>query len=448
MLQLSNEKIDQYGLEKKLYALKTLNTPRSGRILARWLLSIGAFLFVGMFMPWQQNIRGTGAVTALNPQDRPQTIQTVIPGKIERWHVQEGQFVKQGDTILTLSEIKDEYFDPQLLTRLNEQVQAKESSMSATKLKIEALENQIVALRQGLQFSLQKAQNKRLQARYKIISDSTDYEAEKVQINIAQRRFAGGENLYNKGLISLTDFETRRLKQQEVSAKLISLENKVLASRNELLNAQVELSSLAADYADKIAKAESDLSSAASYLADAEGSLSQTKNKYASVQVRTTQRAIAAPQDGYVVKALRAGIGETVKENEAVVTIQPNQPQKAIELYVKTMDVPLLTKGRPVRLEFDGWPALQFSGWPSVSVGTFGGRIAVIDYVNSTEGTYRILVTPDPNDEPWPEQLRLGSGVRGWAMLQDVPIWYELWRQLNGFPPNLNQEPTEGKQMK
>jgi membrane fusion protein, adhesin transport system len=443
MLQISNEKINQYELEKKLYSLRTLNTPRSGKILARWLIGIGAFGFVVLFLPWQQNIQGNGTVTALNPQDRPQTVQTAIPGRIEKWHVQEGQYVKKGDTILNISEIKDEYFDPQLLTRLQEQLQAKEEGIEATQAKIIALDKQIAALQQGLTYSLQKAENKLQQAQFKLISDSTEYQAEIVQNEIANRRFAGAESLYQNGLISLTDFESRKLRRQEVSAKLISLENKVLASRNEVLNAKVELNSIAADYADKIAKAQSDKSSAVSYLADAEAEYSKLRNKYASVEVRATQRSIVAPQAGFVVKALKAGIGETIKENDAVVTIQPDKPRMAVELYVKAMDVPLLSKGRTVRLEFDGWPALQFSGWPSVAVGTFGGKIAVIDYVNSQAGTYRILVVPDPSDEPWPEQLRMGSGVYGWAMLNDVPIWYEIWRQLNGFPPNLKSAPAD-----
>jgi hypothetical protein len=144
-----------------------------------------------------------------------------------------------------------------------------------------------------------------------------------------------------------------------------------------------------------------------------------------------------------VVKALKTGLGETIKEQEAVVTIMPDNPSVAVELYVKAMDVPLLTVGRHVRLQFDGWPALQFSGWPSVSVGTFGGTISVIDAVDSKAGKYRILVSPDENDTDWPRQLRLGSGVYGWAMLDDVPIWYEIWRQLNGFPPSLREQPDE-----
>ena len=39
----------------------------------------------------------------------------------------------------------------------------------------------------------------------------------------------------------------------------------------------------------------------------------------------------------------------------------------------------LCTPVRRVRLEFDGFPAVQVAGWPSVAVGTFGGEITVID---------------------------------------------------------------------
>jgi hypothetical protein len=107
------------------------------------------------------------------------------------------------------------------------------------------------------------------------------------------------------------------------------------------------------------------------------------------------------------------------------------------------MDVPLIQQGRVARLEFEGWPAIQFSGWPSVSVGTFAGKVKVIDMVDSKNGQYRLLVTPDSGN--WPKQLRVGSGVYGWIMLDDVPVWYEIWRQLNAFPPSLKEAPEEGE---
>jgi len=398
-------------------------------------------VIVVLFMPWQQNITGDGSLTALSPKDRPQTLQNAIPGRIERWNVAEGDLVKKGDTLLVISEIKDEYFDPSLPQRLNEQLVAKRGSMNATDSKIAALDGQMAALRTGLSVKLASARNKVKQVRFKVISDSTELIAVKNFFQTARVRLNRYEEAHRNGLISLTDLETRRLKFAEDQAKLIAQENKLNGARQEFINAKLDLSEIQADYSEKLAKSLSDQSSAVSYRAEATGEIAKLQNKISSVDVRRGMYVIRAPQDGYVVKALKAGIGETIKEGESIATLQPAKPTLAVEMYVRAMDVPLITPGRMVRIEFDGWPAVQFSGWPTVAVGTFGGEVAVVDAVSSTNGKYRLLVRPHKDDHPWPVQLRQGSGIYGWVMLDDVPIWYELWRQLNGFPPSLKQEP-------
>jgi adhesin transport system membrane fusion protein len=450
MLNISQNKIPQDWAEDQFRALRSKNTNQSGRVLARWLLAISALLIICMFLPWQQNIPGKGKITALNPAHRPQQIQTAIAGRITHWKIREGQFVNKGDTILVLAEIKDDYFDPEFLVRLDEQLSAKELSIQATERQMQAIKNQLDALDNGRKFSLSKAQNKIKQVAMKVRSDSADFEAEKIQFATAKAQYDRYKGLFDKGgLISLTDLEKRNLKLQETMAKRTSAENKFLVSKNEYINARIELSSLQAEYGDKTAKAMSDLGSKESYLADARSEYSKLRNKIANVEVRTNNHALLAPQSGYVVKALKMGIGETVKENEAVVTIMPEQAQKAVELYVRAMDVALIARGRKVRLQFDGWPVLQFSGWPNASVGTFGGVVQVIDYVASNNGEYRILVIPDVGQEGWPDLLRMGSGANGWVMLNDVPIWYELWREINGFPPTITIEESEsGKKQK
>jgi len=187
----------------------------------------------------------------------------------------------------------------------------------------------------------------------------------------------------------------------------------------------------------------SDLNATLADFSESQADVAKLENEYTNIEIRNQQYNIVAPQDGFIVKTLKAGLGETIKEGEAVVTIMPEEIEIAVELYVKAMDVPMLSVGRHTRIQFDGWPAIQFSGWPAVAVGTFGGTVSVIDYVNSKEGKYRILVVPDKSDIKWPRQLRQGSGVYAWVMLDDVPIWYEIWRQLNGFPPSLDSEPDE-----
>lgn len=429
------------------YTTADLLKPASmGRTFAYWCGGIFLMLFLTLFLPWTQNIRSNGTLTALNPAQRPQTLQSVISGRIEKWHVQEGQLVQKGDTIISISEVKEKYFDPQLLQRLDEQIEAKKGSLQATEEKAQALEKQIATLRESLTFSLNKARNKIDQVKFKLQSDSAELVAARTEFKIAQVQLERQEALYSQGLKSLTELESRRLKFQEVQAKLQGYENKLASTRNELQNARIELNSLTAEYGEKIAKAESDLSATRSYVYATDGELSKMKNEYANTKIRAGFYHVTAPQDGYVVEAVKVGLGENIKEGEAIATILPEGANLAVELFVKPMDFPLLRQGQPVRLQFDGWPALVFSGWPNTSFGTFAGKIAVINNV-AVNGKYRILVTPDPKQEPWPEALRIGSGVYGWALLKDVPIWYELWRQLNGFPADYTGDggPTAGK---
>lgn len=414
MLNFSSNRIDKFISQDKLYSLRALKTPSAGKILAKWLLGIMCFFLLVLFLPWQQNIRGSGKVTALNPMNRPQTIQAVIAGQIRKWYVREGQFVNRGDTIITITEVKEKYFDPKLLERMREQIAAKESGLISKDDKTKALRRQIAALREAM--------------RIKIEQSGAKLEAEKFRFQNAENQYQRNKKLFEAGNIPLTKFQ--------------DIEYKYQGSQADYLNARIELDRVEAEYLDKISKSESELNNTQADLFDSQADLSKLKNEYANMQIRNNQYQIIAPQNGYVVKAMKAGIGETLKEGEAVCTIMPEVSDMAVELYVKAMDVPLLSKGRNVRIEFDGWPALQFSGWPSVSVGTFGGKVEVIDYVNSKPGEFRILVTPD-NDVPWPKQLRVGSGIKGWVMLDDVPVWYEMWRQLNGFPPSLYEEPLE-----
>lgn len=413
---------------------------RAGKILARLILMFIALVIAFSFIPWTQNIRSKGYVTTLQPEQRPQTIHAIIDGQIEKWFVREGNFVNQGDTILYIAEIKDDYFDPQLLDRTKQQISAKKGAVKFYREKVDALDNQIQALQQTLKLKLQQTQNYIRQAQLKVQSDSMELEAAIINYSIAQRQFSGTEQLYKDGLKSLTEFETKKSKLQETQAKQIQAENKLLASKNDLINARVELLSVETQYRDKLAKARSDRAEAISALYDGQGSVAKMENQYANYEIRTRQYYITAPQTGYVTKAIREGIGETVKAGEAIVSIMPADYQLAVEMYVNPVDLPLIHRGQHVRFMFDGWPAIVFSGWPNVSYGTFGGEVVAIDNFVSDNGKYRLLVGPDPDSPDWPDALRVGSGAVGLALLEDVPIWYEVWRQLNGFPPNYYEQ--------
>ncbi|GAL75059.1 RND efflux membrane fusion protein [Nonlabens ulvanivorans] len=354
----------------------------------------------------------------------------------------EGDFVAKGDTILRISEIKNEYFDPNLVERTGQQIDAKTMSVSSYSEKVKALNSQIAALAQERQLKLEQGRNKLMQSRLKVTTDSIDYIAAQTNLKIAETQLQRAQTLNNEGLKPMTEVEEKRLKTQETQAKLISQENKLLTSRNDIINAQIDLNRIQQEYAEKIAKARSDQFTAQSSQFDAEAQVSKLETDRTNYQMRNDLYFITAPQNGYINKAIFGGIGETFKEGEPLVNVMPADYDLAVETFVEPLDLPLIHLGEEVRVQFDGWPAIVFSGWPNVSYGTYGAKVVAVETFISDNGKYRVLLAPDENDHPWPTALRAGSGAYTIALLEDVPIWYELWRRLNGFPPNYYQPKT------
>ena len=413
---------------------KVYNIHRKSRI-KKWLWGTLIFLTVIAFLPWTQNIRAKGTVTTLRQEQRPQEVNTIIAGRVIKWYVKEGDFVNAGDTILQLGEVKVDYFDPQLLPRTQLQINAKQQSIEAYKNKANTTITQALALAEGRELKLQSLDNKINQQKLSIQTDEADLLALNNELTIFKRQIEGAKVMLDSGALSLSEFEKRKVNYQNSLAKVNSKNNSLLKNSQELINLRIEKNSAVQDYTDKIAKAEGDRFSSLSNAASTEAEVSKLQNQYSNYDARNKLYYITAPQSGQITKAKKAGIGEMLKEGEMLVEVVPDKIQYAVELFIEPMDLPLISLGQKVRFIFDGFPVIVFSGWPKNSYGTFGGKVAAIETSVSYNGMFRVLVTEDPLDKQWPEQLRMGGGANGIALLKDVRIYYELWRNINGFPP-------------
>lgn len=401
-----------------------------------WLWGTLILLFIIMLLPWTQNVRAKGTITTLRQEQRPQQVNTVIAGTAIKWYVKEGDFVKAGDTILQLGEVKVDYFDPKLIERTAQQIEAKKQSIEGYKNKAITTVTQADALTQARELKLQSLDNKLQQQQLKVLTDEADLVAVNNELDAYRRQIDAARIMLDSGAISLTEFEKRRVNFQSGLAKTTSANNKLLQSRQELTNLRIEKQSATQEYAEKIAKAEGDRFSSLSNAASTEAEVSKLQNQYANYDARNKLYYIVASQSGQIIKAKKAGIGEFVKDGEMIVEIVPDQIQYAVELFVDPMDLPLINIGQKIRFVFDGFPAIVFSGWPSGSYGTFAGVVATVETSASDNGKFRVLVTEDSNDRKWPSQLRMGGGAQGIMLLKDVRIFYELWRNINGFPPD------------
>jgi multidrug resistance efflux pump len=401
-----------------------------------------------LFVPWTQNINTSGIVTTQFQEQRPQQINSIIPGKIIKWWVKEGDFVQKGDTIVELADTKDDYLDPRLIERTNDQLVAKKQKVDFYDSKITNIKGQLVAIEEGFKLKEAAIRNKIQQLERKILIDSAELSAAKIDLEVGTNQYNRAGKMLNDGIISLVDYERRTQSFNKAKAGFQEKQQKFLNTKQDVLIARIELNTLKQEVNDKLFKLKGDIANSNTEKSTVIAEVAKNENELSNYRIRGGQKWLLAPQTGQIIKAKKAGINEIVKEGEMIVEIVPNSFKYAVELFVKPMDLALINKGQDVRLQFDGYPAIVFSGWPNSSYGTFAGKISAIETNRNENGQFRVLIIPDMKEKNWPSNLKIGTGAQGFALLNDVPIWYELWRQLNGFPPDFYTIEVKGKDTK
>ena len=407
--------------------------------LNRWLLFILGLFVACLFLLWTQNIKAKGIVTSLFQEQRPQAVNSPIPGKIIRWWVREGDFVKKGDTLIQISEIKEDYLDPNLVNRTEQQVNAKKGAISFYASKVNVTESQIQNLQNGKKLKMEQNGNKLKQLENKLGGERAELMAGINEFNLAKDQFERQQKMYEQGLVSQTQFQQRNVVFQNAQAKKTVAENRLEQTVQEIVNTKIELRGVEQEYNEKINKAEAERLQSLGTIEVGKGEVAKLENQVSNYRIRNGMYIILAPQDGQITQAKKAGLGEVIKEGEDLMSIVPPRVNYAVEMFVRPLDLPLISKGQKVRFMFDGFPAIIFSGWPNQSYGTFGGKIVAMENSISPNGMFRVLVSEDLQDRPWPDQVKIGGGAQGIALLKNVPIWYELWRNINGFPPDYYQ---------
>ncbi len=428
--------ISDYGLS---YSLSAVRTSRSVKIFAyAMLFTFFTLIFVFIGVPWVQTVTGEGQVTALIPNQRPQTIHSQIKGRLVRWNVTEGDIVAAGDTIAVLQDIDTKFLDMNLIENQSKQLQALKERRTQIVEQVEVYRRQIDAETAARESGIAAAKQKLQQSIQKKIAAEANVTQAELDLNIAKRRFEDRKQLFEKGLRSQRDFERDRLDLQKSEVALTKSQTDAEGARRNEQEERSNITNKENEGESKILKVTTEEIKALETIASLDNSIAKGTSELNTVLVRKEASVVRSPVNGKVVRLLTLGSGETVKQGEELAVIAPDANSLAVELLISGNDAPLLSVGRKVRLQFEGFPGFQISGWPSVSVGTFGGVISVIDAVQDTKsvGKFRIVIKPDPDDEKWPESVYLRPGTRsfGWMQLNTVSLGFELWRQFNGFP--------------
>lgn len=423
---------------------KIYNINKDSRV-KRWFYFFVFFGVLVLFFPWTQTIKSVGKVTTLYQEQRPQQLNSPIPGRIVKWYVKNGDYIQNGDTILKLAEIKDDYLDPLLLKRTTDQVSAKKSVRDYYEAKVSAIDNQLVALTKAKDLKLNQLKIKLDQLNSKLSAEEAEFRAIENELKLNEDQFLRQKKMYDDGLVSLTQFQQRSISYQNVLAKKTGIQNKIIQTKQDITANSIEVNSVIQDYQEKLSKIEGDRYSILGQIEGSEGDIAKLENQAANYKVRQGLYYVLASQDGQVVQLNKAGIGEILKETESIGVIVPQKVDYAVEMYVKPVDLPLLSVGQQVMCVFDGYPAIVFSGWPNTSYGIFKGKVLAIENSIDANGQFKVLVVEDSDEKRWPPQIKIGAGVQGIVILNDVPVWYELWRNINGFPPDYYVPKNENK---
>ncbi len=428
--------------KEELSALRLVQSSLIARRLASGLLLLLAASIVAMLvLPWQQSAKGTGRVTAYVPQERKQTVMSPVKGIVERVAegLVEGSQVKQGDLILELGPAAAD-----MASQLEGQLEDLNEKLRTAKVKAEAYSQNMLDYGEARDFAVSaadeliKAGQAKVRAKEDLISA---YEAKEWQ---ARKNYERQRRLARQGIKSSKEVEKMKKDWDVAKAELDS-------SRREVVTAQKELESKRQQRQEKLKTAQTKVDYARALREDALGLQATVQKEIRTLNIKQSEMkrmVITAPRDGTIFRMPVFERGMTIKEGSELFTIIPDTEDLSVELWLAGNDVPLVRPGDHVRLQFEGWPAVQFAGWPSVAVGTFGGMVAAIDETDNGKGKFRIQVRPEEDGVEWPSHRFLRQGVRanGWVMLQQVPLGYEMWRQLNGFPPVVaEEEPAKEK---
>lgn len=387
---------------------------------------------LALFLPWQQNVTAAGKVTAYSPLERVQTIDAPVSGIISKWYVQEGSTVKEGDALVEISDIDPMFKDRLEVQRdnLRTKLGAKEDELKSYQVQQQNLVSSRDAKISAAQFKLDVANQKILTATEAISSAKATADAAEFQNNRMQRLFVDG-------LVSKRDLELAERDLIIAHRNLASAQAQQNSAKAEAQSAKAEIQQIRAD-------AQAALDSNAAVINKIKGELADSQNSLTDSEIslsRQNRQKVIAPRAGTIFRLPVNSQSQMIAQGQPLLVILPDTQTRAVELWVDGRDAPLITENSLVRLEFEGWPAIQVPGWAKVGIGTFAGKVSFVDPTDNGTGNFRIMVVPDENYPSWPSArfLRQGISAKGWILLENVSIGYEIWRVLNGFPARIPQ---------
>jgi multidrug efflux pump subunit AcrA (membrane-fusion protein) len=434
--------IDDLAASVKLQSWEEAQLSTGWRFSSRLPMALALLLFlIIFFVPWTQTVTVTGQLSAYTPYERPQDIEAQITGRIKKWHVNEGDEVKEGELILELDDYDPNFMAPDLLAFLDQRKQALEQTRIAALVRVKQLDKRIPEMRNLVNTAVPSADARVVEAGNKVREAHQKVEAARIAAVTAALNLERHQQLLKRGLVSEREVELAIQGDIASQADLKGAQENLQAAEQAMKSLGFGRDQVSAEMLQRLLDAQAARDASVAEAGKAADQLAEVSLRLSNAEQRRLAGKIVAPIHGTVVKMAKVGVGETVRQGDRLVRLSPTSMDKAIEMTADGLDAPLLNIGRKVKILFYGIPAIPLPAWPELMAGTYDGVIKVVDQVDDGKGNYRFWVVPAPGDRAWPEQshVRQGTKAMGWVILNRVPLWYELWRRFNLFPPDYEE---------
>lgn len=410
-------------------SLDLVNTnPLINRIWTITALILFIFM-VMLFLPWRQTVQGEGELIAYNPSERVHFISATIDGFIDDFHVSENEHVSKGMKLFTMIDLDKDY--AKRVYRMKESLELQHENMIEEISVLEENRESIIAQKKirselyDTQYTQAEEQLKSLQIK------------RKAQLNSYQVEFSNFKRikqLYEENIESKRNYERAENSTINAKTKLDKIDIDIKVQERQLTMIKQEKAQFIKEIENSIRGIENSILTAQARL----NVLKREQERQLSDIARYETSDVYAKKDGVAMRILKNDKNTFIKKGEPVIQFSPDVNERTVLLKISDFNMPLIKEGLSVRIRFHGWPVLHIPGWPIIRFGTFGGIIKKVDPILHEQGYYYAYIVEDPN-EPWPseEQLRVGTSATVWVALSNVPIWYQLWRLMNAFPPNM-----------
>ena len=339
-----------------------------------WFITVTVALIITFLFLGQYSRKET-VVGYLTPTSGTSKVFVPQQGTIRKIHINEGQQVREGQTLLTIDtdQIAANGLDVNvtMLETLRSQQDLLTGQIAAEEQRTKSEGERLTAVIAGLEVEISQ-----LQAQLKIQGERIRVEGEFVASAAALRK---------EGYMADADFKRRQVTLLEQKQNLNSLNQQLAARQNQLTETRYSLQQLPTVMAGKIQGLRSELAA--------------TQQRIAEIGGRRAY-VIRAPAAGRV-SMLQATVGQFADPRRLQMEIVPSDSVLQAELFVPTRAIGFVQAGQKVRILYEAFPYQQF--------GTYSGRVLKISQTILTksdtlgpielkEPAYRITASLDRPD--------------------------------------------------